>query len=195
MALAAQKIRYTFADCLSRKDETRLELIDGELYFMAPPSRRHQDVSGALFAQLYHFLEGKPCKVYAAPFAVRLFEQKDDAPEKADTMVEPDISVICDSGKLDQYGCKGAPDLVIEILSPSTRRHDRLVKLRLYQRAGVREYWIADPESETVQVFLLAGNLLLPHEEYGKNEIAKVNVLDGCFIELSRIFPEQAGQR
>ena len=124
---------------------------------MAPPSRTHQEISGALFAQLYNFLDGKKCRVYAAPFAVRLFERDGEAPEDVDTMVEPDLSVVCDSNKLDKHGCKGAPDLVIEILSPSTRRHDRLIKIGLYQRAGVREYWIVDPENKAVQVFLQDG--------------------------------------
>lgn len=91
-----------------------------------------------------NFLDGKQCRVYPAPFGVRLFEQNGERPEDVDTMVEPDISVVCDRGKIDKYGCKGAPDLIIEVLSPSTRRHDRLVKLNLYQRAGVQEYWMVE---------------------------------------------------
>lgn len=82
--------------------------------------------------------------MYPAPFGVRLFEQNGERPEDVDTMVEPDISVVCDRGKIDKYGCKGAPDLIIEVLSPSARRHDRLVKLNLYQRAGVQEYWMVE---------------------------------------------------
>ena len=157
---------------------------------MAPPTSTHQEISGELFRQLANYLEGKKCRVYAAPFAVRLFEQDGDTPEDVDTMVEPDLSVICDRSKIDKRGCKGAPDLVIEILSPSTRRHDRLVKLGLYQRAGVREYWIVDPDNGSVQVLTLTDGLLLHHEDYGREDIAKVNVLDGCFIELSKVFPE-----
>ena len=105
-------------------------------------------------------------------------------------MVEPDISIVCDRGKLDKHGCKGAPDMVVEILSPSTQRHDRLVKLGLYQRAGVQEYWIVDPDSSTVQVFLQRDGSLQLHEVYDQGGVAKVNVLDGCFIELSKVFPE-----
>ena len=191
MALPAEKARYTFADVLTWEENERIEIINGEAVMMAPPSRAHQEISGALFAQLYNFLEGKKCRVYAAPFAVRLFERDGEAPEDVDTMVEPDISVVCDSNKLDNHGCKGAPDLVIEILSPSTRRHDRLVKLRLYQRAGVREYWIVDPENKAVQVFLQdGGGSLKIHEDYGWEDVAKVNVLNGCFVELSKVFPE-----
>ena len=148
-----------------------------------------------LSRQLANFLEGKKCKVYPAPFAVRLFEKDGDTPEDVDTMVEPDISVVCDHDKLDKHGCKGAPDLVVEVLSPSTRRHDRLIKLDLYQRAGVKEYWIVDPDSQSVQVFLQDDNSSLRlHEDYGREDIAKVNVLDGCFIELSKVFPnDKAG--
>lgn len=195
MALPAEKERYTFADALTWGESERAEIIRGEVFLMAPPRRTHQEVSVALAAQLYNFLEGKKCRVYPAPFGVRLFEQEGDATEDVDTVVEPDISVVCDLSKLDDYGCKGAPDLVVEILSPSSLRHDRLVKLNLYQQAGVREYWIVDPENQSVQVFLLDGGLLRIHEEYGPKDIAKVNVLDGCFIELSRVFSEQMGGR
>ena len=191
MALPAEKAQYTFADVLTWEETERIEIINGEAVMMAPPSRAHQEISGALFAQLYNFLEGKKCRVYAAPFAVRLFERDGEAPENVDTVVEPDISVVCDTDKLDNHGCKGAPDLVIEILSPSTRRHDRLVKLGLYQRAGVREYWIVNPEEKTVQVFTQDGSgSLRITEEYERDGVAKVNVLNGCFIELGKVFNE-----
>ena len=191
MALPAEKARYTFADMLTWEENERIEIINGEAIMMAPPSRTHQEISGALFAQLYNFLDGKKCRVYAAPFAVRLFERDGEAPEDVDTMVGPDLSVVCDSNKLDKHGCKGAPDLVIEILSPSTRRHDRLIKIGLYQRAGVREYWIVDPENKAVQVFLQdGGGSLKIHEDYGREDVAKVNVLSGCFVELSKVFSE-----
>ncbi len=190
MALPAEEMRYTFADCLTWDESERIELIDGEAVMMALPLREHQEIVGALYAQLHNFLDGKKCKVYPAPFGVRLFEQDGDTPEDVDTMVEPDISVICDTKKLDKYGCKGAPDMVIEILSPSSRRYDRIVKMNLYQKAGVREYWIVNPEDRSVLVFLLEGSNLILHEDYGQSDIAKVNVLDGCFIELSKVFAE-----
>ena len=191
MALPAEKERYTFADCLTWDEKERAEIIGGEIFLMAPPTRNHQKISGALFAQLYNFLEGKRCEVYQAPFGVRLFEQEGDSPEDVDTMVEPDISVICDQNKLDEYGCKGAPDMVDEILSPSSRRHDRLVKLDLYQRAGGGEYWIVDPVGKSVQVFLRGEDGFLHlREDYGREDIAKVYSLNGCFIELSRVFAE-----
>ncbi len=191
MSLPAKKEQFTFADCLTWNEGERIEIISGEAFMMAPPSSYHQEISMELARQLANFLDGKKCKVYPAPFGVRLFERDGDLPEDVDTMVEPDISVVCDRSKIDKHGCKGAPDLIIEILSPSTRRHDRLVKLNLYQRAGVREYWIVDPDTQSVQVFLLdVGGFLRIHEEYGQEDIAKVNVLDGCFIELSKVFSE-----
>lgn len=191
MALPAEKDRYTFADVLAWDDGERAELIDGEVFLMAPaPSRVHQGISMELSRQFANYLEGKRCQAYAAPFDVRLFEKDGDTPENVDTVVEPDLVVICDRSKLDNHGCKGAPDLVVEILSPSTQRHDRLVKLGLYQRAGVREYWIVSPDDQTVQVFTLTDGLLLPHEVYDRQGVAKVNVLDGCFIELEKVFSE-----
>ena len=184
MALPAEKRWYTFADVL-----TWDEIIGGEIYLMGTPSSRHQEISFEIGRQLGNYLEGKRCRVYPAPYGVRLFEQDGDDPEAVDTVVEPDISVICDRGKIDKTGCKGAPDMVVEILSPSTQRHDRLVKLGLYQRAGVREYWIVSPEEQTVQVMLLdSGGVLQFHEVYDRDRIAKVNILDGCFIELAKVF-------
>ena len=192
MAQPAEKARYTFADVLTWNENERIEIINGEAVMMAPPSRVHQEISGEIFRQLANYLEGKKCRVYAAPFAVRLFERDVEAPEDVDTMVEPDLSVVCDSDKLDKYGCKGAPDVVIEILSPSTQRHDRLVKLGLYQRAGVREYWIVNPEDQTVQVMLLdGGGILQLHEVYDRTGVAKINSLEGCFIELNKVFAER----
>ena len=192
MALPAEKPRYTFADVLTWDEGERAEIIDGEVILMAPsPSRVHQGISGEICRQLGNYLKGKKCKVYAAPFDVRLFEVDGDRPEDVDTVVEPDITVVCDPAKLDERGCKGAPDMVVEILSPSTQRHDRLVKLGLYQRAGVREYWIVSPEEQTVQVMLLdSGGVLQLHEVYDRDSIAKVNILDGCFIELAKVFAE-----
>lgn len=203
MALLAEGERCTFADVLTWRENERGEIINGNIFMMAPPSRRHQKILAELLRQLGNYLEGKPCEVYPAPFAVRLFEGKEDSPEDVDTMVEPDISVVCDKSKLDKYGCKGAPDMVIEILSPSTRRYDRFVKLNLYQRAGVREYWIVNPEEKTVQVFMPdAGGSLRLIEEYegdsvnnmdnidNMNNMARVSVLEGCLINLDRVFME-----
>lgn len=191
MAIPAEKARYTFADALTWDENERIEVINGEMVMLATPSRIHQSIVAELTRQFGNYLEGKRCKVYPAPFAVRLLEQDGDSPDDVDTMVEPDLSIVCDKSKLDKYGCKGAPDLIVEVLSPSTQRHDRFVKLALYQRAGVREYWIAEPETQTVQVMLQDGNGVLQlHEVYGSGDIARVNVLEGCFIDLGKVFTE-----
>lgn len=191
MPIPARNAQYTFADVLTWDEGERIEIISGEAFMMATPPRIHQEISMELARQLANFLVGKRCRVYPAPFGVRLFERDGDRPEDVDTMVQPDLCVVCDRNKLDQHGCKGAPDLIVEILSPSTQRHDQLVKLNLYQRAGVREYWIVDPENETVRVLIQCGDgALRTHEVYNREDVAKVNVLDGCFIELSKVFSE-----
>ena len=191
MALPSEKMRYTFADVLTWEENERIEIIDGEAVMMAPPVRVHQEISMELSWKLRSYLDGKACKVYTAPFAVRLFEKDGEGPEDVDTMVEPDIAVICDPAKLDKYGCRGAPDMVVEILSPSTQRQDRFIKFGLYQRAGVREYWIVDPENKCVQSFWLEDGRYAVKEFGAAGDKMRVNVLEDCFIDLSEIFPEE----
>ena len=154
MAMPAEELTYTFADLLDWPEGERYELIDGVPYMLASPSREHQEISMELSRQISSFLNGKPCRVYAAPFGVRLFAEAEDKPEDVEDYFEPDITVVCDPEKLDDRGCHGAPDWIIEILSPSSRRHDLFVKFKLYEKAGVREYWAVDPASRSVQVFL-----------------------------------------
>ena len=179
---------YTFADILNWDEEEQMELIDGELFMMAPPSSSHQFIVAEMLRQFGNYLEGKKCRIAAAPFGVRLFEKAGDNPENVDTMVEPDLIVMCDTTKIDSQGYKGAPDLIVEVLSPSTMRHDRLVKFNLYQKAGVKEYWIVDPKNKSVQVFLRDGKYLRLDEDYSEKDIAKVNVLENCMIDLKKVF-------
>ena len=182
MVSPKQNIRYTYADYCEWDDDTRWELIDGVAYAMTGPSTTHQRISGRIHGQLYNYLQGKTCELFAAPFDIRLNADEDD-----DTVVQPDLVVICDQTKLDDRGCKGAPDLVIEILSPSSRRHDMLLKFQRYLRAGVREYWIVDPDSKTLNVHVL-DNGKYATNVYGDEDIAPVHVLDGCEINLSDVF-------
>lgn len=182
--------RYTYADMLEWPEEVRYELIGGIPYLMSAPSRRHQGALAELFYQIRSFLEGKPCRVYPAPFDVRLFEQDGDAPEDVDTVVEPDLVVICDRDKLDDRGSHGAPDLIIEILSPSTRKRDRERKFDLYCRAGVRGYWIVDPDGKTVETFLLREGLFVPGPLAVGGGTLAVEVLEGCTVDLDRVFEE-----
>ncbi|CUO12467.1 Uma2 family endonuclease [Eubacterium sp. am_0171] len=147
MALAQQRI-YTIDDIYALPDGQRAELIDGQIYMMSPPNRQHQKLVSELHYQIRDFIKrkGDPCEVYPAPFAVFLNEDEEN-------YVEPDISVICDKDKLTDKGCSGAPDWVIEITSPSNPQMDYGVKLFKYRTAGVREYWIVDPQKRTVMVY------------------------------------------
>ena len=187
MPLPMEK-RYTLADALTWDEQERIELIDGYPIMQASPTRAHQRAVASLVGQLYSYLNGKKCEVYPSPFTVRLFEQEEDRPEDVDTLVEPDVTVVCDPSKLDNTGCKGAPDLVMEILSPSTQRHDKLTKFNLYQRAGVREYWIVDADSKSVQVFVLENDHYIAKDLGAVGDKLKVNVLDDCFIDLTEVF-------
>jgi Uma2 family endonuclease len=195
MVLVQPNKHYTYSDYASWNDDTRYELIDGMPYLMSPaPSEAHQTIAAELTYQLVSFLKGKPCKVLPAPFDVRL-----NADDGDDTVVQPDLLVVCDSietntengspgsSKLDGKVCTGAPDMVIEILSPSTARMDKFIKFRLYQKAGVREYWIVDPDTKTVQVcFLKNGEYVI--NAYDDTETVPVQVLKGCAINLTDVF-------
>ena len=157
---------------------------------MKTPLRIHQGIVGDLLVQLANYLRGKNCEVYALPLAVRPFEQSGDRPEDVDTLVMPDISVVCDPSKLDDIGCKGAPDLVMEVLSSATLRHDKFTKFNLYQRAGVREYWIVDPVGKYVQVFVLEDGYYTAKDFGEAGDTLRVNVLEDCTIDLSHVFAD-----
>ena len=147
MALAQERI-HTIDDIYALPDGQRAELIDGRMYMMAPPNRIHQKLVNRLSQTITNYIDSRHgnCEVYPAPFAV--FLHADDK-----TYVEPDISIICDSSKLDENGCNGAPDWVIEITSPSNPQNDYGIKLFKYRTAGVREYWIVNPQMKSVMVY------------------------------------------
>jgi Uma2 family endonuclease len=157
---------------------------------LASPSDVHQEISGEIYFQIRNFLSGKPCKIYYAPFDVRLFEENGERPENVDTVVQPDLMVVCDPGKVDRRGVHGAPDLVIEILSDSTRRNDRLVKYNLYQKAGVREYWIVDPDSRVVSVYTLEEGAYHAAATYAADAQVPVGLWEDFSVDLTRVFPE-----
>ena len=170
---------YTIDDILALPDGERAELIDGQIYYMASPIPLHQRILMGLSAAIYNHLKSKdgPCEVFPAPFAV--FLKKDDS-----TYVEPDISVICDPYKIDpNKGAIGAPDWIIEIVSPSSASHDYFRKLHLYQANGVREYWIVDPENRSVIVYYFAGDDYRP-KQYSFNDKIKVNIWDDLTMDL-----------
>ena len=149
-------ISYTYADYLQWKFKERLELIKGHIFKMSPtPSPKHQQVSTILTAELFHFLKKKKCKVYHAPFDVCLPVKNKKKDNEITTVVQPDICVICDETKIDERGCCGAPDLVIEILSPGNSAHEVKTKFELYEESGVKEYWLINPVEENLVVFIL----------------------------------------
>lgn len=166
MNLAIKKTEhYHYSDYLNWPDTTRYELIDGEAYMMAPaPDLIHQDVAGEIFRQMANALNGKPYRPFIAPIDVRLPKQN-EADEQIDTVVQPDVFVVCDSNKLDRRGVRGAPDWVAEVLSPSTASHDQIRKLAIYERAGVGEYWLIHPVDRVLTVYRLIDG------EYGKPEL------------------------
>jgi Uma2 family endonuclease len=179
---------YTYADLLAWDDGVRYELYDGQPVAMASPSDIHQEISGEIHYQLKDYLRDKKCRVYSAPFDVRLFENDGDRPEDVETVLQPDLLVVCDKSKVDRRGVHGAPDFVIEILSDSTRRTDRFTKFSLYQNAGVREYWIVDPDARTVAVHILEDGQYGSPDFYRDDAAVPVSVLPGCAIDLSRVF-------
>lgn len=191
MAMPQPNDHFTYADARTWDEDDRIELIYGEPVMMAPPSTAHQDIVVDLTAQFRTYLRDKTCRVYSAPFGVRLFQQEGEHPEDVDTLVEPDLSIVCDENKLDEAGYRGAPALIVEVLSPSNQRHDRFVKFRLYQRAGVKEYWIVDPEAKHVQVYTLEEDGQYSSAiVYGAEDKLPVGVLEGLIIDLSWVFPK-----
>ena len=145
-----QKYTYTEYKKWDLNEGERFELIYGEAFAMSAPNARHQEILMEIAGQFHAYLKGKPCKVYPAPFDVRLFYREDGYD---DTVVQPDITIVCDEKKRGHEGCRGAPDLVIEILSPTNTAIEMERKLRLYQDAGVQEYWIVDPENKSINVY------------------------------------------
>jgi len=193
MALAAKLNieRFNYGDYQEWPDHERWELIDGIAYDMSPaPSRTHQKILGELHRQISTYLLDKTCDVYMAPFDVR-FPEQDEKEEEIKTVLQPDISVICDPAKLDEKGCLGSPDLIMEIVSPATVQKDMREKLFIYEKFGVKEYWIIHPVDQILMVFKL-----LPGNKYGRPEIfspldqVKVGIFPALTINLSTVFKD-----
>lgn len=174
-----QEKQYTINDIYALPDGERAELIDGQIYYMAPSSRKHQRYIGALYRKISDYIEENngTCEVNLSPFAVFLNENDK-------TYVEPDISVICDKNKLTDRGCNGAPDWIIEIVSPSSKRMDYSIKLFKYRSAGVREYWIVDMKKNRITVWNFEDDSM---EEYALTDKVKVNIYENFEIDFSTI--------
>lgn len=174
-----EKKYYTAEDYYNMPEDIRVELINGEIYYMATPLRIHQEILVELCTQINNYIKSKggDCKLYVAPFSVQFKENED-------TVVEPDISVICDKSKLNRRGCLGAPDWIIEIASPSNARHDYLTKLNLYNNAGVREYWIVDPQNAAILVYTFEPDQF-NLRTCTFHDTIKAGIYDDLFIDFS----------
>ena len=174
-----QEQYYTVEDFFNMPEDIRAELINGQIVYMASPSRIHQKILGALYVTIANYIreKGGDCEVYPSPFGVQLCEEDD-------TVVEPDISVICDTDKLNDRGCLGAPDWIIEIASPSNPSHDYITKLSLYYDAGVREYWIVDAQSKNIHIYNFEKGDLIA-KTYSFNDTIKTGIYDDLLIDFS----------
>jgi Uma2 family endonuclease len=177
---------YNYADYLQWSFDGMVELINGKIFKMAPaPSSKHQLLSGDLFGILWNYLKGKPCQVVSAPFDVRLSKNKED--KLIDSVVQPDLCIICDPTKIDEKGCNGAPDMVIEILSPFSEERDTKLKYKLYEENGVMEYWIVNPHEASVKVYDLVEHKYECRAIYHSNQQVEVKTI-GLFVKLNEIF-------
>ena len=171
-----KEITYTLDDIYALPEGERAELIDGQIFYMAPPNRRHQGIVGRINQLIANYIDqnGGSCRVYPAPFAV--FLNEDDT-----NYVEPDVSVICDPRKLNDQGCNGAPDWIIEVVSPGSIRMDYFIKLFKYRSAGVREYWIVDPAKNKITVWNFEGE---DTEEYTFADTVPVSIYSDFSINF-----------
>jgi len=188
-AVPAATRKFTYGDYLAWPEEERWELIEGIPCAMTPaPSVAHQRLVREILTQINVFLGGGPCEVFAAPFDVRLPEAKETDFEIT-TVVQPDLAVICDPAKLDQRGCRGAPDMIIEIISPSTAAKDQIQKVALYEKHGVKEYWLVHPTDRLVTIRRLGadGRYGLPQIYEAKGTLP-VATLPGLEIDLNAAF-------
>jgi len=181
---------YTYADYLTWEFKERVELYKGKLMKMTPaPSFSHQDISGELFGNFYNFFKGKPCKAISAPFDVRLKDSKKPVTDdEYNTVVQPDITVICGLNKIDERGCKGSPDLVVEILSPGNSKKEMGVKFDLYQENKIPEYWIVEPANQTILVYYLKDDKYNNDRPLGVDAKIQSKLFPELDFELKAIF-------
>lgn len=180
---------YTYADYLKWQFNERLELIKGKIFKMSPaPGTAHQRVSGIVSNELYNYLKGKPCQVFAAPFDVRLSRTINDA--QVTTVLQPDVCVICDSAKIDARGAIGAPDIVVEILSPGNNKKELQNKYEVYEEAGVTEYWIIQPTERTFMKYTLVDGSYQPSKLLTGGDVVTTNILPGFSLDLEELFKD-----
>ena len=180
---------YTYADYLKWNFEERLELFRGKIFPLSAPNTKHQEISGNFVITIGSFLKRQSCKVYSAPFDVRLPVKNKKKDNEITTVVQPDLCIICDPSKLDEHGCCGAPDLIIEILSPGNARKEVKIKHELYEEAGVKEYWLVYPAEENIAVFILQGDGRFSGATiYAYGDKIQSKSVPGLFVDLKDIF-------
>ncbi len=191
MAVPQERKNFTYADYSKLGEEDRYEVIDGQIYNMSPsPTPKHQDILGGLYAEFRSYLRGKECRVFISPIDVCLSDEKEDL-HKVKEWVIPDMVVVCDKNKIDEKRIVGTPDLLVEVLSPSTAKKDKLVKYNRYQRAGVKEYWIVDPVNEVIEVYLLEETAFKRNGVYVKGDTLPVSIFDDFSMELNSVFSDE----
>ncbi|MEQ8187723.1 MAG: Uma2 family endonuclease [Candidatus Eremiobacterota bacterium] len=180
---------FTYADYLTWPDEERWEIIEGIPFSMSAPSDIHQKVLRELLIEFGVYLRGKTCQIFSSPFDISLPQAQSDEDDNIYTVVQPDLVVICDNNKISRKGCKGAPDIVIEILSPSTASKDCIRKRELYEKHKVKQYWIIEPEEKEVFIFKLTKDFIYRNpEKYKKDDRIKVEGFEGLEIDLNLVF-------
>ncbi|TKC10886.1 Uma2 family endonuclease [Pedobacter polaris] len=184
-----ESLTYSYAHYLNWLFDERVELIKGKIFKMSPaPSRIHQEVFGAIFLSIGNFLKNKPCKVYGAPFDVR-FPKKSKADAAIFTVLQPDICVVCDLSKLDDKGCIGAPDIVVEILSPGNNKKELFNKYQVYEEFGVKEYWVVSQSDQNILIYTLNDlGKFQPSKIFTLGEAVTSSVLPGFVLELDDVF-------
>ena len=182
--------RYSYADYFRWKFQERVELLKGWIYKMSPaPNAKHQSISLKLTLKIGNFFEAKPCKVFAAPFDVRLPDSKKKKnDEQVFTVVQPDICVVCDAEKIDERGCIGAPDLVIEILSPGNTQKEMGIKFDLYEESGVKEYWLAQPQDKVILVYVLKDGKYYGLKPFTAEDAISSFLFPNLIFKVSEVF-------
>ncbi|WP_458414960.1 Uma2 family endonuclease [Schinkia sp. CFF1] len=191
MAIPPQSKSYSYADYLSWDDDVLCEVIDGEIISMSPsPTPLHQDIADELTTEFKLFLRNKDCNAFSAPIDVCLFAHQEIKPKDIKDWVQPDLIVVCDENKVGEKNIIGASDFVVEVLSPSTAKNDRVIKYHSYEKAGVKEYWIVDPYNQTIEVYLLENGAYNRSGVYFRDDIIRVHLFEDFQIDLGHVFKD-----
>ncbi|POY36679.1 hypothetical protein C3K47_09945 [Solitalea longa] len=182
--------QYTYADYLQWTIDERLELINGKIFKMSPgPNRVHQSLTGSIYVFLFNFLKHKSCKVFIAPFDIRL-PRKSKEDKDIITVVQPDVCVVCDSEKIDDKGVVGAPDIVVEVLSPGNNAKELKYKYEVYEESGVKEYWIVSPQNKTFLIYTLKEGQFQPSKLMTSGDTITTSILPGFVLDLTELFDD-----